>query len=469
MTFRLPKFTRRFRLFATLACACVAGLLLPTSTALAADPEITSQPRSGAAAFGESFGFSVTAVGTAPLAYQWRLGSANLSGATNATLTINNVTNANAGSYRVVVSNSQGSITSSPAILTVSTAAPRTLVNGTVRSDGQAVMPLLFSGNGRETALEFSVSFNPAAFANPSFESLGTNSITGTNGWFVDVSRAAEGLVGVRIQRPFLEPFPPTNYLLGNLRFDYVSTNDPLIGLLAFTNSPTALRAEDTNQLSLILDSAVVPQLEAVTPTPSLNRQSGLFEQQVAVAHAGADALANVDVLVAGLGDDSRTNAIRVYNSIGTRVVGPDAAGVTETLPLLSAGALVPGEARQLTIEYYVSDHLTVPTPEYLLQLADRIVFTQPSSATPLNITTNRFVNGTFIVQFPTRTSYRYFVQYAPTLNDLVNATTNSRVANPAVNGTGHDVQWIDNGPPKTETPPVAGSRFYRVLEVPAE
>jgi hypothetical protein len=469
MTSRLPQFTLRFRLSAALACACIAGGLLPASTARAADPEITSQPRSGAAAFGESFGFSVTANGTAPLAYQWRRGSASLTGATNATLTINNVTNANAGSYRVVVSNSLGSITSAPAILTVGAAAPRTLRNGTVRSDGQAVMPLWFSGNGRETALEFSVSFRPDAFTNPSFESLGTNSITGTNGWFVDVSRAAEGLVGLRIQRPFLEPFPPTNYLLGNLRFDYVSTNDPLSGRLAFTNTPTALRAEDTNQLSLILDAAIVPQLENVTPAPALNRQSGLFEQLVAVAHAGANVLANVDVLVAGLGNDSRTNAIRVYNSIGTRVVGPDAAGVTETLPFLSAGGLAPGETRRLTIEYYVSDHLTVPTPEYLLQVANRIVFTLPAAATPLNITTNRFVNGTFIIQFPTRTSYRYFVQYAPTLNDLVNATTNSRVANPAVSGTGFDVQWIDNGPPKTESLPVAGSRFYRVLEVRAQ
>ena len=38
-----------------------------------------------------------------------------------------------------------------------------------------------------------------------------------------------------------------------------------------------------------------------------------------------------------------------------------------------------------------------------------------------------------------------------------------------AIIGTGYDVQWIDNGPPKTEAPPTQGSRFYRMLEVPSE
>jgi len=37
----------------------------------------------------------------------------------------------------------------------------------------------------------------------------------------------------------------------------------------------------------------------------------------------------------------------------------------------------------------------------------------------------------------------------------------------PAVTGTGTRQQWIDNGPPKTDSlPPASAMRFYRLLLV---
>ena len=59
-------------------------------------------------------------MGNGSLSYQWRLNGTNsLPGATNASLTITNVSGANAGSYTVVVSDSLGSVTSAVATLTV--------------------------------------------------------------------------------------------------------------------------------------------------------------------------------------------------------------------------------------------------------------------------------------------------------------------------------------------------------------
>jgi hypothetical protein len=55
-----------------------------------------------------------------------------------------------------------------------------------------------------------------------------------------------------------------------------------------------------------------------------------------------------------------------------------------------------------------------------------------------------------------------YYVQYSSNVNALA---TNPLTALPAVRGTGSRVQWIDNGPPKTVSPPASGTRFYRVLE----
>lgn len=63
--------------------------------------------------------FSVTATGNAPLSYQWRYNGRVISGATNATLTLNNVQFAQRGSYSVDVSNSVGTIATAEAELVV--------------------------------------------------------------------------------------------------------------------------------------------------------------------------------------------------------------------------------------------------------------------------------------------------------------------------------------------------------------
>jgi len=71
--------------------------------------------------------FSVTAGGAQPLAYQWyRNGTppAPIPGATNATYTIDPVTNSSAGGYFVVVTNSFGGATSTVATLTVLNPTP---------------------------------------------------------------------------------------------------------------------------------------------------------------------------------------------------------------------------------------------------------------------------------------------------------------------------------------------------------
>ena len=89
-------------------------------------PTITAHPQSQAVRVGSSAALSVTAWGTAPLAYQWIFNGNALANATNSTLTRASVTTAEAGNYSVVVSNAQGSAVSSNAALTVTVpSAPR--------------------------------------------------------------------------------------------------------------------------------------------------------------------------------------------------------------------------------------------------------------------------------------------------------------------------------------------------------
>jgi len=85
-------------------------------------PLITAHPASINLPAGQNASFSVTATGTAPLAYQWLFEDSPLPGATNAALVVSNASVASEGSYRVVVTNSIGSASSSAAELTVTIA-----------------------------------------------------------------------------------------------------------------------------------------------------------------------------------------------------------------------------------------------------------------------------------------------------------------------------------------------------------
>jgi len=84
-------------------------------------PVITRNPMELQRSLGDSAVFTVTATGTAPLSYQWRKDDVLLADKTSAVLTLTNLTTGAAGSYSVVISNSDGSVTSSAALLTIDT------------------------------------------------------------------------------------------------------------------------------------------------------------------------------------------------------------------------------------------------------------------------------------------------------------------------------------------------------------
>ena len=78
-----------------------------------------SAPQSQAVGAGGTATFTVTAIGTTPLSFQWYQGTNLMIGATNPALSIPNVQPTNQGQYTVVVTNVVGLVTSSPAMLTV--------------------------------------------------------------------------------------------------------------------------------------------------------------------------------------------------------------------------------------------------------------------------------------------------------------------------------------------------------------
>ena len=94
-----------------------AAWLLATSPLYAqVAPAISSQPQGRTSGVGTTATFSVTATGTAPLAYQWRKAGTNLadggrlSGVGTASLTNSSVRSADAGNHTVVITNMAGSV-----------------------------------------------------------------------------------------------------------------------------------------------------------------------------------------------------------------------------------------------------------------------------------------------------------------------------------------------------------------------
>ncbi|MBI5689808.1 MAG: PQQ-binding-like beta-propeller repeat protein [Verrucomicrobia bacterium] len=95
----------------------VARLARRITSALA----IEVQPKPVTAEVGETVTFSVGAVGTSPISYQWMQDGKDLAGATGAVLRVDPVIHAKGGAYSVRVTDAKGSVTSTPASLTVST------------------------------------------------------------------------------------------------------------------------------------------------------------------------------------------------------------------------------------------------------------------------------------------------------------------------------------------------------------
>lgn len=89
-------------------------------------PAISGQPASQIVPAGAAAVFAVTAFGYSPLSFQWLKNGASLSpgpgvsGISNSVLTLLNISTADTGSYSVIVSDLQGSVTSSNALLDVS-------------------------------------------------------------------------------------------------------------------------------------------------------------------------------------------------------------------------------------------------------------------------------------------------------------------------------------------------------------
>ena len=107
-----------------------------TVNAAASAPTISTQPANQTVTAGAAVTFAVVANGTPAPTYQWNKGGSPISGATNASYTINSAATGDAGSYTVVVTNAFGAVTSAPVFLAVEVGYAFTTLAGLADNTG---------------------------------------------------------------------------------------------------------------------------------------------------------------------------------------------------------------------------------------------------------------------------------------------------------------------------------------------
>jgi uncharacterized delta-60 repeat protein len=417
-------------------------------------PTVTAQPAPQVVVPDGNASFAVSATGTAPLGYQWLFNGsplrdgASISGATNTSLCVNNIGPSLEGGYSVIVSNPYGALTSSIAPLRIT---PRAVSLGGTNAiaGGTVTVPVYLLSDNSENALAFSVAYDTNVL---SFTGV-TNGVDTPDA--VCSAQAGSGRVGVSIARPAGAAFTPGQYSVANLSFRIAAVTNTMATSLTFGDQPLIRLVRDTNGVAL--PSVYVPAgVTVLAPnTVTLSGSSSLFQQVIRVTNPGnaGGAVKGVRLWFYDLGVDAKGYPIRVYNATGT----------SNGVPYISYNApLAPGQSVNLTVEYYIADRKTMPQPRIEVEFVGSQTFIVPEgTVVGVGFT---MVGGGGLIELRTLAGHTYYVQYT----DDPSGAGGWKTALPAITGTAGVIQWIDDGPPKTDRAPVdAPIRLYRVLLIP--
>jgi hypothetical protein len=381
------------------------------------------------------------------------------------------------GNFTAVANSSSGIATSSVAKLFISGYSQPQLVLGNITTNAAQIangtnnsdwyFPVTFQNSGVEYSLSFTLSFNPALLGQPRFYLNQTFS----NAWTTNVSTLQTGLqlttipgaqsIGVTIT-PTNPPLAAGNQVIGYFQF----TPQPGVDLqslgalqLNFDGSQVGLQTTDSTGIPFQAAGSLVPQVIALTQM-QLNTQTGLFEQQVQLANPGTNVFAEIQV-------NSRNNT---NSPNGLQVTLAQSLGfyVDQYGYFFYGGGLDANTNKILALEYYVNDRKSFPTPIYSAFGTTSNTFTPPTG-TFVAAVKQGFVpikgirTSGFLVAWLTKPKLHYYIEYTDAVGGFT-GTNAFQVSRAPILGNGGYMQWIDSGPPNTQTVP-GDSRFYRILQ----
>jgi hypothetical protein len=465
---------------------CGAAVTNSASLTVNQNVVVTSAPVSLTNCPGTSASFTVSATGTG-LSYQWYKGAGALAGQMGSTLLLSSVSAADAGTYSVVISGACGTVTPTPAVLTVNAstvAAPLssltnnlgTSVTFTTAASGTGLLTYVWKKNGTNITGATTTSLT---LTNLAYDDGGVYSVVVTGACGTAV-QSATLTINIPPTVSIVSPtngtvfIAPANFtvladardvdgVVTNVQFFQGTTNElgevsnPGPYGIILTNVPTGsytFTAKATDNLGASGVSA--PVTITVIPSPPLsivsamtyNPQTDLFQQTVRVFNPTYSTYDAVRVYVYGL-----TNNTTVYN----------ASGSTNGVPYVeSQVSILPGRYVDFVIEYYTPLRI-MPNPTLLAELVNGTGGgTATVSGTAQHI--NRGImlpDKTFLIEFASIANRVYYIQYSSDLRTW-------KTAQQAITGNGTELQWVDNGEPQTESAPTTTSlRFYRLIMLP--
>ncbi len=185
------------------------------------------------------------------------------------------------------------------------------------------------------------------------------------------------------------------------------------------------------------------------TVVPNLERQSGLLVGKVRISNNNSTAIPAFRLYVNGLPS-------------GATVVNASGVGGTESLPyLLYNRTLEPNASVELTVEIHVPNRATGFTPDFVVELLNQPEpVPEPSGMGLAPSRIARLWDGSLMVEFSSESGATYRVEHSPDLLEW-------RSAAGEITASANRLQWIDNGPPKTEPhPSKVSSRYYRLVKI---
>lgn len=218
---------------------------------------------------------------------------------------------------------------------------------------------------------------------------------------------------------------------------------------LALTNATPAdiTPANNSANASVPVVSAQLAGLQ-MTVSPTLQPQNGLWVGQIRITNQNEVAVPAFRVYVTNL-----PPGVTLQNAHGTGSNG---------LPyLLYNLPLAPGASINLAVELFSSTRTLSFTPSFEIEVLAVPQFVPSAGTSSIAVTKLAVLSsGDILVEINSTPGTTYVVDYSNDAQSWIRASG-------SITAVSNRLQWIDNGPPKTQShPSTVGSRFYRFVEV---
>jgi hypothetical protein len=467
----------------------VCGGALTNSANLAVNEPlaILQSPASLTVCEGNPATFVVNASGTG-LAYRWFRGGNTIPGAISNTLTLPQVSLADAGAFQVAVTGACGTAQTNTAMLAVNGHVsvspmvnlfqnPGTTATFSAIATGAGPFIYVWKKDGMQIpgATLANLTIASLAFTNAGIYTVEVTGQCGTASQSATLAVNHPPVVNILSPTNGAVFFTPATFtvLAGASDVDGVVTN------VEFFLFGTNKIGECSSTPYFVIPTNLTTGIYTFTAKATDNMGATGFSSPVQISVIDRPPLQTIGGIVYSPQLDffiqtnrvfnptySTLNAIRIYISNLTNVPAitvHNASGYSNNIPYVETHqAIAPGSYVDIRIEY-ASPLRVVPNPILRAELAP---VANPGG---LNISgtlqrinrTFMLANRTIMTEFLTQSNRVYYIQYTHDLKKWNTAT-------PALIGSGAYIQWIDGGEPKTDSSPANDPmRFYRLVMLP--